>query len=278
MRKLFLMLLVAILAGSFIAACGGDDDDQKKADAIANQIKKNLDKTTGDTSGDDNSGDDNSGDNNSSSGDDDLTKLLEEQSKAHIAITYETKGSFSSDGDTLTIIQDGKDRSVYISGDSEFITADGKTISCDNLSDTPTCSELPAGMEGLATAGLSMFTAIGQGLLSAGNLDGVDKKNETIAGRRAVCVEYDYGALLGGALSGLGDDSTDVPTDAKVRICVDKETGFLLEFSGEGDGDSGSFKATEVREPRDSDFDPPAEVTDSGLGDLNLGDLTDTTT
>ncbi len=134
---------------------------------------------------------------------------------------------------------------------------------------------MPEGLGDLAALGpMTMLNSIGQGLLQAGNdLDGLDKHDEEIAGRDAVCIDYDYGALLGGLadLGDLGDE--DTPTDAKVRICVDEETGYLLEFSGEGDGQKGGYVAKEVSEPEDSDFEPPADVEANPLGDLNLDEL-----
>jgi hypothetical protein len=279
MRKFLSLLFVLIMAGAFIAACGGDDDDNTNASDDQEQVDNDNggDDDAAD-SGDDDSGDDDSGDDDSgdSSGSDELDELLAMQADAHIKIVYEATGDMATDSDTITVIQDGKDRSAWISGNSSFYNIDGKSISCDSLDSEPTCTELPEGLGDLAGLGpMTFFNAIGQGLLQAGDgLDGLDKHDEEIAGRDAVCIDYDYGALLGG-LGELGDlaDDESIDTDASAKVCVDEETGYLLEFSGEGDGSSGSLKAVEVSEPSDADFEPPAEVEENPLGDLEGLDL-----
>ena len=264
MRKYLSLLAVLIMAGAFFAACGGDDDDSTNASDDTEQADNSND------SGDDASSDsgDDSGDDSSDEGSEDLKQLLEQQADAHIKIVYETTGDFANDGEELTIIQDGTERSAWISGDSSYYMVDGKSISCSNLDSEPECQELPEGLGDLAALGpMTFFNALGQGLLAAGDseLDGLDKENDEIAGRDAVCIDWDMGAL--GALSG------DIDADAAVRICVDKETGYLLEYSGQANGEGGSFKAVEVSEPTDADFEPPATPEENQLGDLNLDEL-----
>jgi hypothetical protein len=273
MRKLFATFLVAMLATAGLAACGGDDDD------VATNTETTNTETTEDDSGDDNSGDDSDDSGDDDSGDasgasDELQELLDQQSKARIRITYETTSN-DSEPETMTLSQDGKGNQAVFTGTSVIITTADSTVSCDNLDSEPTCTELPAGMGELAGLGLTMFTAIGQGLLSSGLSDG-DLDDDEVAGRDALCANVDYGGILGGLADlgeELGGDDADVPEDATVRICVDKETGFLLEFSGEAGNEFGQILATEVGEPKDSDFEPPAPVEDSGLGDINLDEL-----
>ena len=266
MRKFLSLLFVLVMAGAFFAACGGDDDDSTNASDDQEQADDNSGDDASSDSNSDDSTDDSTDDSDEAS--DDLKELLEQQSDAHIKIVYETTGDFANDGEELTIIQDGAERSAWISGDSSYYMIDGKSISCSNLDAEPECQELPEGLGDLAALGpMTFFNALGQGMLAAGDseLDGLDKENDEVAGRDAICIDWDMGAL--GALSGETD------ADAAVRICVDKETGYLLEYSGQADGEGGSFKAVEVSEPTDADFEPPATPEKSELGDLNLDEL-----
>lgn len=267
MRKLFVTALVAMLATAGLAACGGGDDDDNASSATEADREE-----TSDASDDDDDGGDID---EALEGSDELKELLAKQSKARVKVTYEMR---DQDGETTTMVfaQDGKGkRSIFSDGTLTIIDGD-TAVSCDNL-DSPdvSCTQLPSGFGEFAMLGLGLFTAIGEGLVKA-DVAGVDISSEKIAGRDARCAEYDYDNIFGalGELAELGDD--DVPEDAKVRVCVDKETGILLEFTGEGDGEFGTIIATEVTEPSDADFEVPVTPeTMPDFGDFDLDDLED---
>jgi hypothetical protein len=247
MRKFLATLAIVALAGAGVAACGGDDDDDG---AAGTDTTVQDDNDTGSDGGnDDGGGGDDGGDDGG--GDGDFQELLAQQSEANIKITYEVTSS-GSDTQTITIAQDGEGRSAYIADNSSYITTDEGTVACDNLDAEPTCTEIP-GAGAAANPGLNIFSSIAQGLAGA-DFSGVDTSDDEIAGRDATCVDYDY-SKLGGLIGDIADE--DIPENTKVRICADKETGFLLEYSGESGSDFGSYKATEVSEPDDSDFEPP---------------------
>lgn len=266
MRR-FLALILAGTLGTFgLAACGGDDDDSgaKAAD----------EQPDGDSS--DDTKDDSSDDTEATDGDDgaaELRALLEKQSKARIKVTYVTTDADGAETE-MTIAQDGEGRTAMIADGSLLISGPDGTISCDGTGSDASCTQMPEGLGELGMLGLTMFTAIGQGMLEgADELDGVDTESDEVAGRDAICVDWDGSSLLG-LLGDLGESTDDVPADGRVRICVDEETGFLLEFSGEGEGDTFSLLATEVGEPDDSDFEPPSTPeTMPDFGDIDIDEL-----
>ena len=257
MRR-FLALILAGTLGTFgLAACGGDDGDSGA---------KATDEQPDGDSPDDTKNDESDG------GAAELKALLEKQSTARIKVTYVTTDADGTETE-MTIAQDGKGRTSILSDGTLMISGPDGTISCDGTGPDATCTQLPEGLGQLGMLGVRMFTAIGQGMLeSVDELDGVDTERDEVAGRDAICLDWDSSSLLG-LLGDLGE-STDVPADGKARICIDEETGFLLEFSGEGDGDSFSLVATEVGEPDDSDFEPPSTPeTMPDFPDIDIGDL-----
>ncbi len=276
MGKLFVTVLVAMLAAAGLAGCGGDDDDTSSPTADATEGETEVTEATEeDTESDagEESGDE--GDEALGGASEELEELLAQQSSARIKITYETSDQDGA-STAMTIAQDGEGTQSILTDGTLIITSGDSTISCDGY-DTPdvTCTELPSGMGDFAMLGLTMFTAIGEGLLQAGDeAEGVELFDDEVAGRNARCAEYASSAILDG-LGELVDE--DVPEDATVRVCVDTETGFLLEFTGEGDNQFGSIIATEVGEPSDSDFEAPVtpEATPD-LGELpDVGDIED---
>ena len=60
--------------------------------------------------------------------------------------------------------------------------------------------------------------------------------------------------------------------DADAVVCVSRESGILLLIEGEMDGDKGIMELKSQRDPRDSDFDLPFEVSDFDFGDFLDGD------
>ena len=103
-----------------------------------------------------------------------------------------------------------------------------------------------AGLAGLGGAGA--LGTIAQVLQSSKNLPGVSKMpDRTIAGRSATCAKYSL------PLFGKGS----------IESCVDKETGIALYVKTTGEGTSAlDLVATEVGDPKASDFTPPAKAED----------------
>ena len=273
MRKLFVTALVAMLATAGLAACGGDDDDDTTSatEAESEEASESTEEESEEEAPEDL-------EEALGEGSEELQELLDKQSDARIKITYETSDQDGVDS-TMTIAQDGEGTQSILTDGTLIITSEDTTVSCDNF-DTPdvSCTELPAGMGDFAMLGLTMFTAIGEGLMQANETAGVELFDDEVAGRDARCAEYDWSGMFG-ALGELGElaGEEEIPEDAMVRVCVDTETGFLLEFTGEGENQFGTIIATEVGEPSDSDFEPPVTPeTMPDLGDIpDMGDLED---
>jgi hypothetical protein len=232
--------MIVLMATTGIAACGGDDDAGSASEPNSDGDDEGDESTTTTEAG---------------AVDGDLSELLERQEDAVIKVTYD-------DGDDGFVIAQDHDKRAVTTGDTVIISDGERTITCDDLDTEPTCTEIPEGVEDLATFGLGFFGSVAQGLAEAADsLDGAETSDEEIAGRDATCVEYDARAVLGDIADDL-DLGTDVIPEGSARVCVDNETGFLLEFSTEaGNGDeSEHIIATKVEEPSDSDFEPPAEV------------------
>lgn len=263
MRRFLALSLAAALGAFGLAACGGDDGD----DASGSEASEDTARDSSDDTGDDTSGDDGE----ASGGADELRELLERQSKARIKVTYVTTDAEGTETE-MTIAQDGEGRRSIITDGTLIISGPDSTVSCDGTGPDATCTEMPEGLGELGMLGFSMFTSLGQGMLEGVNdVDGVETTSDEIAGRDALCVDWDA-ASFSGMLGDLAD--SDLPDDAKVRICVDEETGFLLEFGGQGDGETFSIRAVEVSEPEDSDFEPPSTPeTMPDLGDIDIDEL-----
>lgn len=263
MRKILATALVAMLA---LAACGGDDDDDGGASPTEADATDDAgaDDTADDTSsggaGDDDAGDDTGDDTEGAI--DDYQALIEEAQGVRIRVTYE-----DSSGTQQILSQDGEGRSAFFTDGSVVISGPDGTVTCDGIDgDSPTCTKLPAGLGDLAGLGSSFLFVFSQGFSQlAGVLEGVDQSNEEIAGRDAICWNVDpsdFAAAL----------SPDVGSEAGGRVCIDEETGILLEISSEND-DTANLIAVEVGEPKDSDFEPPVEPEETdvpGLDDLDL--------
>lgn len=267
MRRFLALSLAAALGALGLAACGGDDgNDESGSPASEDTARDSSDDTTDDT-GDDTSGDDAEG----SGGADELRELLERQSEARIKVTYVTTETDGSEKE-MTIAQDGEGRQSLVTDGTLFISGPEGTFSCDGTGSDATCDEVPEDLGELGMLGFSLFTSLGQGMLEGvGDVDGVETTRDEIAGRDALCVDWDassFSGMLGELAEG------DLPDDAQVRICVDEETGFLLELGGQGDGDTFSIRAVEVSEPEDSDFEPPSTPeTMRDLGDIDIDEL-----
>ena len=72
------------------------------------------------------------------------------------------------------------------------------------------------------------------------------------------CAEADSNAFLQGLADSL--QGLELPS-MNARICIDNETGYLLEFSTDQDA-TDNLVATEVTEPSASDFEPPVPLSE----------------
>ncbi len=230
MRKLAVSLLGLMLATSTVVACGGSSGKSGSSDTQP-QV------TTGDTGGD-------------GSASDAFSQLVAQASTANIKITYA-----QSDGDSVTIAQDGNGKTAYQSGDSTFYTDGDTTVSCSGTGADAECTQIPGG-GAIGTSILTVFTTLFSGLakLDSSVYSG-HESSETIAGRDAQCITFKASDFAGLAALGSGDISDP---SAEATICVDKETGFLLKLSSKSNNSTkDEFLATKVEEPTSDDFTPP---------------------
>jgi hypothetical protein len=218
-----LVLAVAVVVG---AACSGGDDD-----------------------GDDSGGGGRDSTTTAPAGG--FEDLLDRQDTAVIKITYR-RGD-----DEFTIAQDGQRRAIT-SGTTKVITTPGATINCTDIDTEPECLDVPEGVNSIVNVGLSYYELVSRGLAAAAqNLPGIRTTKDRVAGRSATCADADPGSVLEELTQSLGD--VDIPS-GRARVCLDDETGFLLEF---GTGDPAQdLVATEVGTPTDADFEPPAPLSD----------------
>ena len=149
----------------------------------------------------------------------------------------------------------GPPRFSYTSGDSStYVTADGSTISCSGKGSTATCTAMPGGGDAIKQGLSSAFGVIGALFVSEANqnipgLASLKSNDKVIAERDAACAKLDGGILgvLGAAIK------------ASYSVCVDKETGVMLEsIADDGNGHSSTLKATHFGEPTETDLTPPA--------------------
>jgi hypothetical protein len=60
-----------------------------------------------------------------------------------------------------------------------------------------------------------------------------------------------------------------VQATGHLKACIDKETGVLLLGETSDGSDTNKIEATKFEQPKDSDFEPPAEPSDLSLPDLS---------
>jgi hypothetical protein len=181
-----------------------------------------------------------------------FSSLVSKAKDASFKVTYKT-----SNGDTITVAQDGTGKQAITDGNNLFISTGSTAISCDGTTSSATCRDLGAAGKATAGAGVSLITGTASAIATLGSssiLNG-QTSSETIAGRDATCVTVKASDLAGvfGSIARL------LTSDATAEVCADKETGVLLKLSG-GTGSSPTdlFVATEFGEPSDSDFQPPS--------------------
>jgi hypothetical protein len=224
-RRAALAAALLVIVGS--AACNGDDDDSS-------------------TGTDSSITDGGTADENPVPAD--LSDILGRQADAVIRVSYQ-RGA-----DTFTIAQDHDTRAIVTDRSMSIVTSE-RTIDCSNLDTQPTCLEVPEGVSSLVNLALSFYNVVTQSLASAADSIPASAMTETeVAGRPAVCAEGEAATFL----SELTDTFGSVPPGT-VRVCVDVATGYLLEYTNAADA-ADDLVATEVGEPSDADFEPPAEV------------------
>jgi hypothetical protein len=181
----------------------------------------------------------------------DIAALAKKAETASFKVTYKT-----SNGDTITIAQDGQGKKSIVQGNNLFIVDGDTAVYCDGTTSSATCED--RGRAGKAAADAATATVTGAyrslAALNSSLFNG-DTSSETIAGRDATCVTVKL-ADMGGILGSIADK---IGADASGSMCVDKETGVLLKLSGgTGGNPTDVLVATEFGEPSDSDFVPPS--------------------
>lgn len=176
-----------------------------------------------------------------------IAGLVRKAKTANVKVTYKTAGT----DNTFTLAQFNGDSSMA-TGDSSIVTSGAKTYSCTGKGTGAMCTELPGG-SALGTAMLTGFFGAYSALFSTpdsitGRLGFVEKTTSTatIAGRGAKCA-----TIKAGALGALGE----------VKMCVDAQTGILLEGTTTAGGQSSTLQATEFKESTAADVKLPAQPT-----------------
>jgi hypothetical protein len=181
-----------------------------------------------------------------------FSSLVSKAKDASFKVTYKT-----SNGDTITVAQDGTGKQAITDGNDLFISTGSTAISCDGTTSTATCRDLGAAGKATAGAGVSLITGTASAIATLGSssiLNG-QTSSETIAGRDATCVTVKASDMAGV----FGSIARRLTSDASAEVCADKETGVLLKLSGgTGSTPTDLFVATEFGEPSDSDFQPPS--------------------
>jgi hypothetical protein len=236
MRKYLACIAIVAVAMSTLAACGGDDDDSA-SNGSGTTVKSGDNGSTGSTTGNA-----------------DYDALLKKAKTSKYRVTYK-----SGDNDEITISNDPP-KSAFISGDTIFIDTGDEAVTCNGTGSDAKCIKNPAGQAGV-DAMLSGFFGVYSALVTAADKDlgfAIDvskSSDEEIAGRSAQCAEISGGAL--------------VQATGHLKACIDKETGVLLLGEASDGSDTNKIEATKFEQPKDSDFEPPAEPSDLSLPDLS---------
>jgi len=232
-------LLVLVVAGLALAGCGGSS--AKDTDSGG----------SGNTSG--------SGGGGGDSSNEAFTKLLDLENGAAIRVTY----SYGGDDEDITISRDGEGKVAFLRADEQAIfSSDSDVIQCENLDSEPECKQFSGAqataLKGSYTGFLGFATSFLTAIAKVPNAY-ADQSSEEIAGRDATCATVTAASAPGIAGNILGN--LEGIADTGYKVCADKETGILLKFEAVGvDEDKKQVVvATDVGEPQDSDFEPPAE-------------------
>lgn len=225
-----------------LAGCGGDDP-------VAEQPSQADEPTPAATGGGDDTAE--AEDDDGSSDSRDFAELANQGFASKARITYEVQGSDES-SQTLVLSSDGEQTAWLMPEGRMIVRADGTSIFCDESAQQARCFEMAGGSQGGPMAGASPFMGLAtafQGGVEA--FPGFASTGEQeIAGRTARCGTFDASQFGAGQNAGGG----------KATLCLDDETGVMLKYAAEElEGTAGSIEAVEVGEPRDSDFEAPAE-------------------
>lgn len=272
-----LRLAAAVAAAALVlAACNGDDNDEPEV--VEDDVETDVDDTdVDDTDADvddtdvddadnddadngdaDNGDDENGGEDSSSNGEiDDVMSQLENLDPQPSQVTYEASGEGESG--TMVIATDppltaslmDEDIHTIVDEDDDSVTSCMRGVMGG---DEWTCQL----MEGVTEDAEAMLDE-----LDVSDLDEIERPDrvseDNIAGRDAVCLEYDD-------IGGFGPSTT----------CIDLDLGAMLST------ETGGFTltATEVETDVDSSlFDPPAEPEvfdpEDMFGDMDLDDMDD---
>jgi hypothetical protein len=167
-----------------------------------------------------------------------------------------TKVTYQRGDDTFTIAQDGRRRAVR--SESSLVLIDGDTtVSCEEQPE-PTCLELPPEVRDLAVStDLTLYSLLERGLDELATAQPLLATTDaTIADRAAACITVRAGDLLADVSEQVGELEE---LEEEARVCVDAETGFILEFSTDR-ATLDDLVAVSVEKPTDADFEPPAAV------------------
>src|SRR5262249_25227435 len=182
----------------------------------------------------------------------DFSSLVAKSKTSAFKVTYKT-----SEGDTLTIAQDGTGKEMVTAGSNLFINTGSTTISCDGTTSTATCRDLGSAGQRSAEAAKSVIDEAAKAIAALGSSSALNGQttSESIAGRDATCVTVNASDITGV----LGAILRRVASAASSTVCADNETGVLLKFSaGSGSDITDVFVATDFSEPSNSDFEPPS--------------------
>jgi hypothetical protein len=234
MRKILVALVVSTLA---IAACGGGGSS------------KNTKTKTG----------------SNSSGSSSFDQLYNQRSNATIKVTYQNLDQSGKAGDSFTVAQQGKDKTAYVTGDSEVIVNGDTVTNCSNLQNTPDCTATTNGAAAAqaAVAGLTGLLTAAQTQISAwATAGGVgDQSTETVAGRTAQCVKITASSVAGKLGAAAAAALAGKNADAGYETCIDKDTGVLLKWVVINvSNDQSGIVASAVTQPTDADFQAPANA------------------
>lgn len=173
---------------------------------------------------------------------------------------------------TESVFAQDPPRQAMIHPDGRMIWDGEHSIICTGEPAQTRCAQMGDLEVGLANLG---FEAVVGGMLlahrslvaSADTLAGWEETRTTIAGRPAVCVEFDEAPF------------TDFPLDGAARICADAEVGVIVLMESLDAGGRGQrWEAAQVGEPRPEDFEPPVEpavLTVPDPGDLETPGIPD---
>ncbi len=177
---------------------------------------------------------------------------------ADVKITYA-----SAQGLSVTLAQDGKGNTSFLSQGNLLLSDGSRVIRCDGTTSAAVCSDLGATASNDA---LTQIISAYAGLSTLKSPNVGTASTQTIASRSASCVTFkatDYAQAVGGSLP-TPDKLTPAAT---VTVCVDDDSGFALKIAlSDRNQTVDELLAQTVGPSSPSDFVPPSTpVTIAGL-------------